>query len=176
MREHAIDSMRPFYDPRKLDIGQNVSVKLDKDANGATPVITEFSLDMSTTTTVEVTRAGEDFRVKKLDVPVERSLARAGGRINSSSRNRHRFRPAGEPDTSLALEIQPVFDLHKLLGGHREAGDPAGKLLHDRRTLETQPGPHAGRDLRVVPAGMGGASRLVPKGRVGAEQGVEFAE
>lgn len=85
---NAIGSMGKLYNPKKLDIGQSVSVVLDKGAEGtATPIIASLKLPLSPTSAVHVTRKDADshgFEAKKITAEVERKLARAGGRINSS--------------------------------------------------------------------------------------------
>lgn len=83
----AIASMRAVYDPKKLDIGQNITVHLDKSDKDKTPFIASLSIPASLTSTVEIKRkAGSDgvFTAQKVDTPVDLKLARAGGRIDSS--------------------------------------------------------------------------------------------
>ena len=86
--QNAVDSIRTVYNPKKLDIGQRVSIVMDKtsESNGI-PVITSVKVPTSATSTIEIVRkAGQnhDFEVKKIIEPVERRLAHAGGKINSS--------------------------------------------------------------------------------------------
>lgn len=83
--QNAVDSLRKVFNPKRLDIGQSVTVSLNKAADGELPYITSLKLPVSATATVEAKRrTDDDFDVKKIDAPVERKLARAGGRINSS--------------------------------------------------------------------------------------------
>src|SRR5262249_13419036 len=78
--QNAVDAVRHVYDPRKLDIGDTVALSLDKPGS-----IGHMSLPVSSTSTVELTRnAKGNFETKQASVPVERKLARAGGRIDSS--------------------------------------------------------------------------------------------
>lgn len=87
---NVVNAIGQVYDPKKLDIGQNISVKLDKNPdNSQAPVIASLILPVSATANVEVTRnknADDDdqFNVKKVELPLERKLARAGGQIDSS--------------------------------------------------------------------------------------------
>lgn len=83
---NAIASLRPVYNPRRLDIGQNIAITLDKPKTPEeTPVISEISMDISATTSLKMTRKNDKgFEVEKIKVPVETSLSRAGGVITSS--------------------------------------------------------------------------------------------
>jgi murein DD-endopeptidase MepM/ murein hydrolase activator NlpD len=86
--QNAVDSLRTVYNPKKLDIGQNISITLDKSPDdSASPVITSVKVPTSATSTIEIVRKSgqnHDFEVKKIIEPVERRLAHAGGKINSS--------------------------------------------------------------------------------------------
>lgn len=85
--QSAVESIGKVYNTKKLDIGQKVSVVLDKTVANSAPVITSVKVPTSPTSTVEITRKhgrGADFEVKKIVEPVERRLAHAGGRIDSS--------------------------------------------------------------------------------------------
>ena len=87
--QRAVDTIRGVYDPKKLVIGQNIAVLLDENPKmPGTPVITSLKLDISPTSFLEVNRsktsADADFTVKKTSMDVERKLAHAGGRIDSS--------------------------------------------------------------------------------------------
>jgi murein DD-endopeptidase MepM/ murein hydrolase activator NlpD len=86
---NAVESVKKIYNPKKLDIGQNVSVILNKGKDTADmPVIASLKLPISPTASVEVKRsqgtADNGFAAKKVNAPTERRLARAGGRIDSS--------------------------------------------------------------------------------------------
>jgi len=82
--QRAVTAMHNIYDVRRLDIGQDVSLQLDKIPGSAQPIITHLSLPVSLTSSLQLTRQGNSFAVKKMDIPLERKLARAGGRIESS--------------------------------------------------------------------------------------------
>lgn len=86
--QNAVESIRTVYNPRKLDVGQNVAIVLDKSAgNTSTPIISSVKLPVSTTSSVEITRKSAEnkaFDVKKVVLPVEVKLSRSSGTINSS--------------------------------------------------------------------------------------------
>src|SRR5262249_44708597 len=44
---NLVESVRKVYDPKKLDVGQNVAVKLDKTASSQTPVVASLVLPLS---------------------------------------------------------------------------------------------------------------------------------
>jgi len=79
------ESIRKVYNPKKMDIGLSVAVNLDKNADSPKPIVKSLVLPISQISSIEVTRDNDDnFNVKKLDKPVERKLAHAGGRITDS--------------------------------------------------------------------------------------------
>jgi len=81
----ALETAKKIYDPKKLDVGQNISVMLDKAAGSDAPVIKSMTLPISLASTLEITRTKDDsFTAKKVDMPLERRVAHAGGKINSS--------------------------------------------------------------------------------------------
>lgn len=81
-----VELVKPVYDPRKLDIGKSLTVQLSKNTeDGEQASVQSVNLPISVTSTLEVTRKADDsFSVKQIDIPVERKLAHAGGRITSS--------------------------------------------------------------------------------------------
>ncbi len=85
---NAVDSIRAIYDPKKLDIGQNVSVTLDKNAAQEMPVISSMNVPISNISSVQVTRTGEaekaHFAAKEVKAQVFHKSARMGGKIESS--------------------------------------------------------------------------------------------
>lgn len=82
----VVNSIRRVYDPRKLGIGEKVAVELDKHpASPDKPIIASMILPVSLTSTLKVTRVGDDnFSVRKVEAATEKHLARAGGKITSS--------------------------------------------------------------------------------------------
>jgi murein DD-endopeptidase MepM/ murein hydrolase activator NlpD len=83
---HVVEAMRSVYNPRSLDVGQKISVHLDMPEGRQAPIVTNLTIPVSPTSTVDVKRKanGTEFAVQKIDAPVETKLVRAGGTINSS--------------------------------------------------------------------------------------------
>ena len=78
------DSIRTIFNPRRLGVGHHMSVQLEKDDDGK-KIIRSMKLPISALSTLEVARASDgSFNVKKVDAPVYKKLAHAGGKINSS--------------------------------------------------------------------------------------------
>lgn len=83
--ESAVQAIRKVYDPKKLDIGQTIAVHLDKSQpSDAKPFMQAMELPISLTSSLELTRKDDAFAVKKIDMPVERKVARVSGEITSS--------------------------------------------------------------------------------------------
>ena len=81
-----IESMKRYYNPRNLSIGQAVELHLEesKDDPGE-PIVSSLSIVASPLKTINVTRNDDDrFTAKEINAPVTKSLARAGGPIHSS--------------------------------------------------------------------------------------------
>lgn len=82
--QNTFDAIRAVFNPRKLDVGSTITVKIDKD-NSGNIIIREFKLPISALSTIELSRTQDDqFSVKKINVPLTKRLARAGGSIDSS--------------------------------------------------------------------------------------------
>ena len=82
--KEAFDALKTSFNPRKLIVGNVMSVRLDKDDAGNV-FVQNLKLPTSVLSTVELSRAENDeFTVKKIDAPLTKKLARAGGVINSS--------------------------------------------------------------------------------------------
>jgi murein DD-endopeptidase MepM/ murein hydrolase activator NlpD len=82
--KNAFDAIRKVFNPRKLDVGSVINVKLDKDKSGNV-IVREFKMPASQIATVELTRTQDDqFSARKINAPLTKKLARAGGEINSS--------------------------------------------------------------------------------------------
>jgi len=82
---NVLEAAKKHYDLRRLATGQNISVKLDKIVNSEEPIIKSVSISMSLSSSLQITRTNDGgFNAKKLDVPLERKLTHAGGKINSS--------------------------------------------------------------------------------------------
>jgi len=102
----AVAAMRPMFDPRRLDAGAQVAVKLDADKkNPALPTITALSMPVSKTTTVELKRtASGTFNARKIEAPTETHQVLLGGRITSSFYET--ARTAGIPAEAIDLMIK----------------------------------------------------------------------
>ncbi len=80
----AFDTVKTVFNPRKLTAGMTFALKLDKNADGDV-VISSLKFPASTISNIELSRADNDsFDIKKIDVPLTKKLARAGGSINGS--------------------------------------------------------------------------------------------
>lgn len=83
--QNVIQCMGKLYNPKKLDVGQNVSVVVDKDAKGDELFIASLRLPVSETASIEVQRDKNDkYSAKTVQVELQREPARANGRIQSS--------------------------------------------------------------------------------------------
>lgn len=85
--QDVIQCIGKVYNPKKLDVGQSVSMVLDKPEIDTRDglVVASLSLPVSVTDTIEVTRRGEGrFSARTVKAEVETKTARAGGKINSS--------------------------------------------------------------------------------------------
>lgn len=85
----VVDSIRPFYNPRSLAAGLNISVDLSKEPDDSgNPVLARLSIPLSNVSSVEVKPAASPekgrYDARKVDVPVEHKLVRTGGTIDSS--------------------------------------------------------------------------------------------
>lgn len=82
--KNTFDVVRTIFNPRRLDVGSTVKLKLDKNSSGEI-IVSEFKLPMSALSTIELTRTRDDqFNIKKINAPVTKRLARAGGIIDGS--------------------------------------------------------------------------------------------
>lgn len=81
---NSFDSIRRVFNPRRLDVGNVITVKLGKNDDGSL-IVSNLSLPVSAISTIELSRtADDDFKVKKVDEPLVKRLARSGGAINNS--------------------------------------------------------------------------------------------
>jgi murein DD-endopeptidase MepM/ murein hydrolase activator NlpD len=82
--QSAFNTVRTVFNPRKLVVGNTIAIRLDKNSDGNV-IVRNLKLPISTLSTVELSRSQDDeFAVKKIDVPLTKKLAHAGGTINSS--------------------------------------------------------------------------------------------
>lgn len=84
--QQAVDALRKVYNPRSMDIGQNIAVDLDPNSTGkGAPKLSKLSVPISKTSHVELERKSNgDFSVRKVEAPTEKVLTRASGIITSS--------------------------------------------------------------------------------------------
>ncbi len=81
---NTFDAIRRVFNPRRLDVGKTISLQLGKDNTGGL-IVRKLNLPISSISTVELNRTdNDDFKVKKVDVPLTKKIARAGGNIDSS--------------------------------------------------------------------------------------------
>lgn len=140
--QSAVDEIRKVYDPKRLDVGQNVTVRLDRlKGKDSAPMLAGMTLPLSPTTALELSRgkAAGGFSVKKVDAPVSRKLARAGGSIKGSlyeTAVRSGLPPA------LMSEIISAYSYDVDFQRDIQPGDKID-VLYDR--LQTAEGVNAGR-------------------------------
>lgn len=85
--QKAVSSMGKLYNPKHLNVGQNVSLVLDKDNSDADAelVISSMILPVNALSKVKVVRDEENhFAAETIKTPVFPKIIHAGGRINSS--------------------------------------------------------------------------------------------
>lgn len=84
----AIASIGTLYNPKKLGVGQNVSVTLSKGEDADKPIISKLSLPVSNLASVMVTRQDTGsvarFNAKEIKAQLYTKPVRAGGKIESS--------------------------------------------------------------------------------------------
>ena len=82
----VVQAVKKVYNPRSLNIGQNLSLNLDKSDKGeGVATVSELAIAVSPLKTIKLTRTTNgDFKVTKIEAPVEKKLARSGGVITSS--------------------------------------------------------------------------------------------
>jgi murein DD-endopeptidase MepM/ murein hydrolase activator NlpD len=84
--EAAVTALRKIYDPRKIDAGLELALKLlPSKENPQAPILSSLSLPVSKTTTLELKRSHDgSFRAEKIEAPLVKKLVRTSGQINSS--------------------------------------------------------------------------------------------
>lgn len=81
----VLTAIKKVYDPKKLGAGKSLSVELDKRPDNEHPYIKNLTVPVSLTASLEINRKSDGvFDAKKIDKPLERKLAHAGGKISSS--------------------------------------------------------------------------------------------
>ncbi len=102
--EAAVKAIRQIYDPRKLDAGLEVALKLDaSDENPASPKLRSLTMPVSKTAKLELQRERDgSFKAQKIEAPLVKKLVRTSGRINSS------FYQTG---TAIGVPVDTLTDL-----------------------------------------------------------------
>ena len=78
--------LRKHFNPRKMAAGKDIEVQVNKHPSDPSKLALQYmNIPVSVTSSLEITRDKNDsFAVKKLEAKVERTLAHAAGKINSS--------------------------------------------------------------------------------------------
>ncbi len=82
----AVESMKKVYNPKKLNIGQSLTLHLDQSRNDASkPSLSTLSIAVSPLKTIALARTPDDsFTTREIKAPVFMETARGGGDITSS--------------------------------------------------------------------------------------------
>lgn len=82
----AVMAIREIYDPRKLNIGQEVALELNSsNEDPETPTITSLTLPVSNIAEVKLTRSKNgDFKAKKIEAALKTVTVRARAHVRSS--------------------------------------------------------------------------------------------
>ncbi|MFQ5783770.1 MAG: peptidoglycan DD-metalloendopeptidase family protein [Alphaproteobacteria bacterium] len=81
----AIVALSRLYNPRRLKAGQQLTVVFEEGADGGAGVLYSVALALEPGRSVEARRTETgDFAAREVEVPLERVLVHAGGRIRSS--------------------------------------------------------------------------------------------
>lgn len=83
---NLLQAIKKKYDPKKLSVGQNITIELDKDPQATDKlIINNMVLPISATSSLELLRKSDGtFDVKKTQAPITRKLRRASGKIDGS--------------------------------------------------------------------------------------------
>jgi murein DD-endopeptidase MepM/ murein hydrolase activator NlpD len=142
------------FDVRDLRSGQRLGVALESGSNPDGLEITSLSMPISPTTTIEVSRlADAQFKAKKIEKPLERKLAFAGGKIKSSL-----YQTASDIGLPRGMVGEIINALSYDVDFQRDikSGDTI-QVLYER--MENYEGKHAGTgDLIFAELTMGGES------------------
>ncbi|MCE2926191.1 MAG: peptidoglycan DD-metalloendopeptidase family protein [Rickettsiales bacterium] len=148
----AIAALQKVYDLKKLSSGQRVSIELDQAEGAAAPHLASVTMPVSLTTILEVDRTADaQFKAKKIEKPLERKLAFAGGKIRSSL-----YQTAGDIGLprGMVSEIINAFSYDVDFQRDIKSGDQI-EVLYER--MENYEGKHAGTgDLIFAELNMGG--------------------
>lgn len=83
---NVVETLRKIYNPRQMNIGQSLSLNLDKSHDNAdATTVKTLAIEVSPFKTIKLTRGPNgEFKVSQVDLPLEKNLARGGGLITSS--------------------------------------------------------------------------------------------
>ncbi len=141
-------------DLRKLAAGQRVAIELEPASDASGLQLASLSMPVSLTATVELSRSAQsEFVAKKIEKPLERKLAFAGGKIRSSL-----YQTAGDIGLPRGMVGEIINALSYDVDFQRDikSGDTI-EVLYER--MENYEGKHAGTgDLIYAELNMGGES------------------
>jgi murein DD-endopeptidase MepM/ murein hydrolase activator NlpD len=148
----AQQALGEIFDVRKLRSGQRVAIEIETSADASNMRLSSLSLPVSLTTSIEVSRlADAQFKAKKIEKPLERKLAFAGGKIRSSL-----YQTAGDIGLPRGMvgEIINAFSYDVDFQRDIKSGDTI-EVLYER--MENYEGKHAGTgDLIFAELNLGG--------------------
>ncbi|MDX2113162.1 MAG: peptidoglycan DD-metalloendopeptidase family protein [Alphaproteobacteria bacterium] len=151
---HAERALGEVFELRQLAAGQRVALELEPAQNGDALALASLSMPVSLTTTVELSRSNEnEFTAKKIEKPLERKLAFAGGKIRSSL-----YQTASDIGLPRGMVGEIINALSYDVDFQRDikSGDTI-EVLYER--MENYEGKHAGTgDLIYAELNMGGES------------------
>lgn len=82
----VVKAMRKHYDPKRLNVGQDINIHLDSNpTDESLAIVKSMQIPLSVISSLQIVRdANNDFAVTKKDAKVERKPVYSGGTINSS--------------------------------------------------------------------------------------------
>jgi len=127
-----LDAMGKKFNARSLGVNDKVSLTQDKVADAVH--VSKLSLGISNVSSLEVTRDSKgDYKVSQVDLPVEKKLARAGGKIDSSLYNT--VVGSGLP-TSMVAEIIKAYSYDVDFQREIQNGDSVDVVFERMQTTD----------------------------------------
>jgi murein DD-endopeptidase MepM/ murein hydrolase activator NlpD len=80
----AVDALKPLYDPRKLKLGQELTVTLEREPSQEAYRLTAINFSESVEHKIALTRQPDGFAAEKVSLPLTPSNIRAAGVIEDS--------------------------------------------------------------------------------------------